>query len=298
MADSAELAFVKTQLSNLGALPVHYPDEYQQPPHNSLKKIPLAPVDLPAPPAPKADAAATSSETISLTFKVSKPAHTFTIPVSPTDAISSIKSLLATQPGAPPADAQRLLLRGKALADGKLLKEYPVKDGDTVNLMLKPGFEWNWSTPSPASTPVSPAASEAKASAGKDVEGDVQMKLAPEGASTRAGKHGRIPSVVLSPSPSLMSLPLSDNPSPIPLTLDTSNIPTGNEVSLLDTYHKKISSPEFWIRLYDFLRSEFESEGDADAAFESFLIGSKGDLSPSDIAKIRDTVGIVGMNGS
>lgn len=45
-------------------------------------------------------------------------------------------------------------------------------------------------------------------------------------------------------------------------------------------------------------RTEFVSVADSDNAFESFLVGSKGDLTPSEIAKIRDTVGIVGMNGS
>ncbi|KAH8113796.1 hypothetical protein DFH11DRAFT_1597469 [Phellopilus nigrolimitatus] len=294
MADSAELAFAKTHLSNIGSLPVQYADDYQQPPHNSLRKIPITPVGLPEPPAPKARTEANSLESIDLAFKVSKPAHTFTIPVSPTDTISSIKLQLATQPGAPPADAQRLLLRGKALADAKLLKEYPVKSGDTVNLMLKPGFEWDWNI----SASPSPAASQTNLRAAKDKDGDVQMKLGPDSGPPRSGRHGRIPSVVLSPSPSMTSLPQTDNPSPIPLLLDTSSINSGNDVSLIDSYHKKISSPEFWLRLYGFLKSEFNSPKDADIAFEAFLVGSKGDLSPSDIAKIRDTIGIVGMNGS
>lgn len=184
--------------------------------------------------------------TISLSFKVAKPARAFNVSVSLTDTISSIKEALASQPGAPPADAQRLLLRGKALADGKLLKEYPVKDSDTVNLMLKPGFEWDWTKP--VSTP------EPRSAIEKDHEGDVSMKLDPQAGSGRAGRHGRIPSVVLSPSPSSTSLPLSDNPSPIPLTLDTSHIPTGDQRSLLDAYHQKISSPDFWVRLYEFLK--------------------------------------------
>ena len=60
--------------------------------------------------------------------------------MQPTDTIQAIKAQLASEAGAPPADVQRLLLKGKALADAKLLKEYDVKDGDTVNLMVKPGF--------------------------------------------------------------------------------------------------------------------------------------------------------------
>ena len=45
-------------------------------------------------------------------------------------------------------------------------------------------------------------------------------------------------------------------------------------------------------------RIEFNTPEDAEAAFESFLVGSKGHLSPSEIAKIRDTVGVVGMGGT
>ncbi|KAJ7275594.1 hypothetical protein C8J57DRAFT_1177257, partial [Mycena rebaudengoi] len=42
-----------------------------------------------------------------------------------------------TRARVPPADIQRLL-EGKALADNKLLREYSTKDGDTLNLLVKP----------------------------------------------------------------------------------------------------------------------------------------------------------------
>lgn len=45
-------------------------------------------------------------------------------------------------------------------------------------------------------------------------------------------------------------------------------------------------------------RIEFEVREDADQAFETFLVGSKGYLTPSEIARIRDTVGIMGMGGT
>ncbi|KAL5499138.1 hypothetical protein ACEPAH_1656 [Sanghuangporus vaninii] len=289
MAENAELAFVKTHLNNISSLPVQFPDDYQQPPHNSLKKLPIVPVDLPQPPERKVEAETSSGEYI-ISTEGSLPLRSFTISVLPTDVISSIKSQIASQPGAPPADAQRLLLRGKALADNKLLKEYTVKGGDTVNLMLKPGFEWDWNTDGkketvPKETP-------------KDNDGDVQMSLEPD--SNRKGRHSRIPSVVLSPSPSpsVKTLPLDVPPSPILLTLDTSIIPSPTETAMLDPYQKKISSPDFWERLYGFLRTEFPDERDADGTFETFLLGAKGSLSASDIAKIRDQLGITGMNGS
>lgn len=41
MADSAELAFVKNHLNTIGSLPVQYADDYQQPPKNSLKRVPV-----------------------------------------------------------------------------------------------------------------------------------------------------------------------------------------------------------------------------------------------------------------
>ena len=42
---------------------------------------------------------------------------------------------------------------------------------------------------------------------------------------------------------------------------------------------------------------QFESQDDSAAAFEAFVIGAKGSLTASEIAKIRDTVGIIGMAG-
>ena len=44
MADSGEVAFVKTHLANIGALAVQFPDDFQQPPATSLRKLPIMPV--------------------------------------------------------------------------------------------------------------------------------------------------------------------------------------------------------------------------------------------------------------
>ena len=102
-----------------------------------------------------------------MVFKSTKPVQSYTLSVQPTDTIAQIKTQLAATPGAPPADAQRLLLKGKALADAKLLQEYAVKDGDTINLMIKPGFEWDpskVSVPAPAASPASPSPSQGEGS--------------------------------------------------------------------------------------------------------------------------------------
>lgn len=196
------------------------------------------------------------SGTVTLTFKSLKPAHGFTLAVSPSDAISTIKQQLSALPRAPPADAQRLLLKGKALADSKLLTEYPVKDGDTLTLAIKPGVSWDPNAPASSTsamsdnTPVAPKPVLAQpppivtmTAPGEDTPGPAKRG------------HTRIPSVVLSPSPSSTS-PLEEKPADIPLTFDTSGIPTASEQAgpPRTTYHATIADPDFWLRLYTFLK--------------------------------------------
>ena len=183
---------------------------------------------------------------ISLVFKSLKPPASFTLSVQPTDTVSAIKAQLAAQPKAPPADAQRLLLKGKALADGKLLKEYNVKEGDTINLMLKPGFDWN---PNAPPTTKNTDIEMSDASAPKPFGG---VKLDPNAKPGGDKKrHQRVPSVVLSPSPS------SESPGAVEkdilLTLDADVGPVTN-AETLSTYHETVSNPLFWERLYAFLK--------------------------------------------
>ncbi|EMD35647.1 hypothetical protein CERSUDRAFT_116388 [Gelatoporia subvermispora B] len=283
MADQAELAFVKNFVNNISSQPVVYPNDFQQPPADSLKRVPVLEVDVPPPPEPKAESATTPGS-LSLVFKSLKPPKSYNITVQPTDTIADIKAQLASQPGAPPADVQRLLLKGKALADSKLLKEYNVNDGDTVNLMVKPGFEWDPSKV--ADTLEAPSAS-----------GGTITLLPASDSKTRSG-HSRIPSVVLSPSPSL-SPAINEKVVDIPLTLDTSNIPSPSTSGPPHTtYHTAISQPAFWEKLYGFLSAEFTNQADAATAWEDFFCASKGSLTVSEIAKIRDQVGVIGMAGT
>jgi len=44
MADQAELVFVRSFVKAIGAQPIMYSDDYNQPPQNSLKKVPILPV--------------------------------------------------------------------------------------------------------------------------------------------------------------------------------------------------------------------------------------------------------------
>ncbi|KAL1948863.1 hypothetical protein VTO73DRAFT_10669 [Trametes versicolor] len=286
MSEQAELAFVKSYVNTLSSQPVVYGNDYQTAPENELKRVPVLPIDLPSPPERNVTVTAPTGS-ISVTFKSTKPVQAYSLDIQPTDTIAQIKAQLAAVPGAPPVDAQRLLLKGKALADAKLLREYAVKDGDTVNLMVKPGFDWDPSkVPAPA-----PAAAPAPPSAGSE---SITLLPSPE---TRT-RHGRTPSIVLSPSPSLTASPgevLVD----IPLVLDASTIPASPSSVVADTpYHTILSTPAFWEHLHKFLSTEFPNPSDASTAWEDFFCASKGNLSVSEIAKIRDAVGVIGMAGT
>ncbi|KAF8348530.1 hypothetical protein F5887DRAFT_950484 [Amanita rubescens] len=296
MADHAEHAFTTAFLNTLASQPVVFTDDYQQPKEHSLKRVPILPTPVPPPPATKRlQSAEPSSSTagINITFKSIKPPASYSLSVHPTDTISTLKSQLAdSHPSAPPADAQRLLLKGKSLADNKLLKEYSIKDGDVINLMVKPGTNWDPSNPIPRPTnitlsPMSPPS----------LSSDKPATGAP-----RRGRHQRIPSVVLSPSPSTSTTDLlagtegnSGSGAPqekdIILTLDTMDKHSQPTTTF-------VANPEYWEKLFRFLKSEFINDSDAIRAFEDYLRASKGSLTPNEIAKIRDHTGVVGMAGT
>lgn len=294
MADQAELVFVRTFIKTIANHPVTFPDDYQQPLQDWPRKVSILPIELPPVPERKGQPSAPAVASINITFKSLKPPQSFTLSVQSTDSISDIKSQLASQPRAPPADAQRLLLKGKALADNKLLKEYNVKDGDTINLMVKPGFDWDSSkTPFPSSS---------EPEAISLLEPDMKSSLSSDSLPklSTGFKHTRTPSIVLSPSPSVVSLEPEGKPQDINLTLDTSSIPTASlSPAGRSSYQATIGEPEFWGHLLSFLKTEFSNENDALLAFENFLCASKGAMAKaSDIAKIRDYVGVSGMAGT
>ncbi|KAI0251175.1 hypothetical protein BJV78DRAFT_1126828 [Lactifluus subvellereus] len=288
MSDQAERAFVKAFVNILASQPVTFDNDFQEQPANTLKRVPVLQVEVPRPPELKReDAVSSVPGTLQVTFKSLKPPFSITIPVSPTDSISSIKSQIAAEPRAPPADAQRLLLKGKALADAKLLKEYSVQGGDTINLMVKPGVDWDpTKAPEPPAQLFSPTPVET-------------ASLTPTPPAKRRG-HSRIPSVVLSPSPTPSS-PL-EKPQDIQL-VDADGFTLSAEMPIepaipQSTYRTTVSQPEYWEKLLAFLRNELPNRGDASIAFEDYLAASKGVLTASEIAKIRDRVGVMGMAGT
>jgi len=301
MAEQAERAFAQTFLNTISTQPVVYPDDYQSHPEASLKRVPVLQIDVPEPPAPK-DRTASSTDAFTITIKSLKPAASFSLVVRPTDTVADVKALLAGQVGAPPADAQRLLLKGKALVDSKLVREYSVAEGDTVNLMLKPGVEWNRSkTPNtnPAPGPSTPPSGRTFDSIAPSPVTPGSITLVDPSRSTPAPgrRHQRIPSVILSPSPGSNS-PVLDKPADITLTIDPSTIDRGFPTDTHSTYHSTVAKPAFWSNLKAFLNQEFGSDADSLIAFEDFLCATKGTLTASEVAKIRDEVGVIGMAGT
>jgi len=278
MAEEAERSFARTFLNMLSSQPITYSDDYRQPPELSLRKVPVLPIAVPPPPErePQLQPSGSLSASVSLVFKSLKPQATFTISVRFTDTISAIKTQLAAEPSAPPADAQRLLFKGKALADGKLLKEYNnIKDGDIINLMVKPGYDWN-TTAIMTTVPTPPvSASPASSSEPLPVPNSNAFKsgtLHPDAHSKQGGKrHQRIPSVMLSPSSSLESSGAGEKD--IMLTIDPGVLPSPDlQPDTMSTYHQTVFQPEFWERLHDFLKNEFRTPLDIHSAFEDFFV--------------------------
>jgi len=286
MAEQAEATFLKNFVGVIANQPVTYPDDFQAPPEQSLRKIPVCPVPLPTPPK-REEISSTSTDSLSIVIKSLKPLKTYSLAVQPSDTIADIKSHLASQSGAPPVDVQRLLLKGKALADAKLLKEYNIKDGDTVNLMVKPGYDWSQlaeppKVDIPESEPEPPTPEPSS------------LTVEPE--TTRSDRHRRVPSVILSPSPNTLTPLREGAPVDVALSLDDSDV-LPPVLAPPTPYQNVISSPDFWGDLLDFLSPRFHSRSDVESAFEEFFRASKTSLTPHQIARIRDHVGVTGMAG-
>jgi ubiquitin-like protein 4 len=188
----------------------------------------------------------TYTASISITFKSAKPPASYTLSVQPTDTVASIKAQLAAATNAPPPDAQRLLLKGKALADSKLLKEYTVKDGDTVNLIVKPGVDWDPTKPKEETKPAVVLSPTPTRMPTDHKPGDLNLG----GSSSGRKGHSRIPSVVLSPSPSNESPGVVEKD--ILLTLD--RIPSPAQSEDISSFGVSIANPEFWEKLWAFLK--------------------------------------------
>jgi hypothetical protein len=185
-----------------------------------------------------------------------------------TDSVEDLKALVAAQPGAPPAANQRLVLKGKALADSKLLKEYDLADGAVIHLMMKPG---SVPVPPPVNTSLS-----ATPSAGSSI---------PPRSPTRAD----------APHLTLTTAADGAQPTEVPEGLDFDDAAPPSPISS-KAFHDTASSPEFWGKVHALCHDEFAHPSDADTVFDTFLVAMKGRLTASESAKIRDVVGVAGKS--
>jgi UV excision repair protein RAD23 len=313
-----ELAFLKTQALALRKIPLTLPNDYQPALEDFPKRvlpfqITLLPPPTKVPPSdPSSSGANPSPSSLSqrgsaaLVIKSTKPSLTFNLNVHPTDTIAQIKAQLAAEhPRAPSADDQRLLLKGKVLADAKLLKEYPISaslsEPTLITLMAKPGSNWTGEerTSPPAGEFAPPAGIVASEPA--TIAKPVARNLARPGTGHTRSLSGAadempVPSVTLSPTP--------DTGSPkrtpaVQLDMDLNMIadPPRAMTPTAEGFYHIVSDPAFWQRLMDFLNKEFRTPEDAQRAWEDFFLASKGHLSAHEIAKIRDVTGVVAMAG-
>lgn len=218
------------------------------------------------------------AEPFSLTVKSLKPALSFPVKIAPSDSIQQLKATVASSSStAPKPEFQRLLLKGKALADAKLVKEYGITGGAVVNMVLKPGWD---DVPK----------------AGSELGGD------PTSTGATITKEpvpppGAIPSLTISDADPAAEGTTSTSafpPRPV-TTLDISNSAGGPGLSnSTSEFHNTIADPDFWKKVYALCQSEFISEQEADGCWHAFLGGVRARLSPGEIAKIQDAVGVTG----
>ena len=215
-----------------------------------------------------------------MTVKSLKPALSFVVKIAPSDSIQQLKANVASSSStAPKPEFQRLLLKGKALADAKLVKEYGIAEGAVVNMVLKPGWDDMPKT-------------------GSELGGD------PTSTGVSIPKEpvpppGAIPSLTISdadPAAEGTTSTAAFPPRPV-TTLDISNPATGPGPSNSTAeFHNTIADPEFWRKVYALCQSEFISDQEADGCWHAFLGGVRAKLSPGEIAKIQDAVGVTGKS--
>lgn len=248
-----------------------------------------------------------ATTTVTLSIKSTKPALAYTLTCSTTSSIATLKEQLHTEQkgGAPPPDAQRWVLNGKALADNKLLSEYDIAEGAKIFLMVSKGWTPlesagagakdapavgqaidipNVPSPLPLPSPALEAPSSIKpASRGHIRVPSLQLERADSFDSTGSGSANRSTSPTLIPLDDYISKPNAPHPAP-----------AGVSAAFLDT----ITSPSLWTDTHAMLIERFK--GDEEAArkvFEAWFGSTKIWLTPSQISKIRDETGITGMAG-
>lgn len=120
-----------------------------------------------------------------------------------------------------------------------------MQSGDTVNLMVKPGVSWDPSKPKePEILQPKPVPAAETTALGLAVG---------EGTTSGKRRHGRTPSIVLSPSPS-SDLPGAAPEKDIVLSADVTVDVPASAIEAQSTYQATVTTPDFWKNLLTFLK--------------------------------------------
>ncbi|GJN89376.1 hypothetical protein Rhopal_002356-T1 [Rhodotorula paludigena] len=292
----AEIQALKATADLLASQKLRYPNSYTPPVEERHKRPTLVNVPVCEPPSTSHDdddAPAPGDQTVALTVKSIKPALTFSLAARPTATIADLKAQLYAAEqgkGAPTPEAQRWILKGKAMGDTKLLKEFAVEDGTVVNLMVtKPTAPAASSAPAPSSTPAAPSLVPAASVPA--------LTLSEPGASTPPAPGTAPPSVPLAAD--LDALPLS--------TSTSADGPALAGVS--DAFLERVASPELWREVRGVCEAQFKEDGGGAAAatsrgeqeaqqvWEAMFAGCRDWIRPNQKALIREKVGYSAMGG-
>ncbi|GAA5980214.1 hypothetical protein JCM5350_000873 [Sporobolomyces pararoseus] len=274
-----ELAAFKATAGLLATQKIRYSSNYVPPLQDRHRKATLVNVPVCEPPSTsndETDEAGPSDDKIQLTIKSLKPPLTFEISASPTSTIHSLKQQLADahgSKGAPQAEGQRWILKGKSMGDQKLLKEFNVQDGAVINLMVT------------------------KTVATKSSSDD------PEEATAQA-----VPSLTLSEPSNTTSSSSNDSTTTTSTTkpsISLDNLPPSSHSSASAhssaAYRERIQQPELWEEIRSVLEKKFEGIENKDAecqqAWEAMLGGCQEWIDPGKKALIREKVGYSAMGG-
>ncbi|KAI9317121.1 hypothetical protein BX666DRAFT_2135753 [Dichotomocladium elegans] len=133
LISQGEDTFIKEYLTALSSRSVRYGEDYcsrQLPATPRIKRTPMT----------SAVPATAANNTIDLVVKVLKPASVLTIQsISLDDSVEDLKARIAKQYGHHlTVGRQKLLAKGKVLADNKSLSDYGLVDKAVLNLMISP----------------------------------------------------------------------------------------------------------------------------------------------------------------
>ncbi|KPV75589.1 uncharacterized protein RHOBADRAFT_53552 [Rhodotorula graminis WP1] len=272
-----EIQSFKATAELLATLKQRYPNSYIPPVEERHKRPTLVNVPVCPPPTtghdddddepmPAADA------TVKLTVKSLKPALSFTLAARPTATVADLKKqLAAAEKDAPAPEQQRWILKGKAMGDGKLLREFDVQDGAVVNLMIT-------KAPAAAAAPSSSTASAASPSS----PGVPALTLSEPSTSS---------------SSTAPQVSLAKDLDALPLSTSSTSPAHPEHAGLSPAFLSSVASPALWQSVRDTVEGHFEGNKEAQRVWEAMFEGAQEWIRPNDKALIRERVGYSAMGG-